>query len=190
MDDAWFDCAVNVVKNNSGLLKTMLTGKGAGISDASVSSFIDTASSLDPATLKMLMKAVKYLSELQKPMYEAYLKLDKWTFGMAQYIVGILVIFIGYYVLKALWYFFYFVFAGVMNLYRLATNTPLPSPVSPPTELSNAAVNKVADVAASVGAAVGAGAATAGAATAAAKEAAKVLNKKVAEESADAEFEF
>ena len=36
---------------------------------------------------------------------------------------------------QGFWFLFYYLFAGILHLYRLVTNTPLPTPVPSPTGL-------------------------------------------------------
>mmetsp|Transcript_10254 Transcript_10254/g.9922 ORF Transcript_10254/g.9922 Transcript_10254/m.9922 type:complete len:329 (+) Transcript_10254:71-1057(+) len=75
MDDAWLDSAISTLKESPDFYKSMVKGKGAmfgGISDEQIDSFIDTAASMDPVTLRWILKIIKYLGSLAKPLQDFY----------------------------------------------------------------------------------------------------------------------
>lgn len=119
MDLAWMDKTISVLKSNPDLFKTMMKGKGGalgGVTDEQVESFIDMASKMDASTLKIIFRLLVYLGSLYRPAVDLYAQVDKWTFGMARYIVMVIFLFLAYWISVPFYYLFRFIF---MQLYAL-----------------------------------------------------------------------
>jgi len=109
MDKEWIESIVKSLKENPKFFKTLLKGKGSmmgGFTDVQMESFIDMLSSLSTWFLVFLIGTIIYIQSLAKPSKELYNTVDKYTFGMAQYIVLALVLVIVYYCTRMGFYMF------------------------------------------------------------------------------------
>ena len=106
MDASWIQSTVDTVKTQPDTIKTMLHGRGAmlgGFSDEQLDGFIDSASRLDEGTLKWGIGTLVFLGSLVKPTIEAYKYFDKYTLGLANYIIGIVIAFVLYFYVTFSW---------------------------------------------------------------------------------------
>jgi hypothetical protein len=109
MDKEWIESIVKSLKENPKFFKTLLKGKGSmmgGFTDVQMDSFFDMLSSLSSWFLVFLLSTIIYIQSLGKPAKELYNTVDKYTFGMAQYIVLALVLVIVYYCTRFGFYMF------------------------------------------------------------------------------------
>lgn len=107
MDAAWIDETVETLTKHSKMVKDMLRGRGAMIgnfTDEQMEGFLDGVGSLAPGTLRWIIVAIIYLSSFYKPAVEWYKYLDRVTLGLAQYIIGALMLFVLYLWGCAAWY--------------------------------------------------------------------------------------
>ena len=106
MDASWIQSTVDTVKTQPETIKTMLHGRGAmlgGFSDEQLDGFIDSASRLDEGTLKWGIGTLVFLGSLVKPTIEAYKHFDKYTLGLANYLIGIVLAFALYFYVTFSW---------------------------------------------------------------------------------------
>ena len=106
MDASWVQSTVDTVKTQPETIKTMLHGRGAmlgGFSDEQLDGFIDSASRLDEGTLKWGIGTLVFLGSLVKPTIEAYKHFDKYTLGLANYLIGIVLAFALYFYVTFSW---------------------------------------------------------------------------------------
>lgn len=197
MDDKWIDKAIDILRTNPQLFKTLFLGRDTtssqGVSDDQLAYFIDFLSGLSPWILKYLFYAIRTLSGWAPSLSQAYQTADKYTYGLAKHVLTGIVVLVFSLVLMGLGRVAMYIFRGVWsfgvhlmgNGAVASTGTSTISKVAQTVTTSTSSV--VSDSVSAAAAAVSAGAA-AGSLGGASTSGSSVIDSQAS--TAELDFEF
>ena len=152
-----------MLKTNPVLFKKMMKQQGgmfANQTDEQIDSYIQQLSQMDEKQLKQIFTTGTWLQQYAGPAKEMYDKVDKATYGCARYILGIIVLIIGYYCVIFGWYVLKNVFSMLRYLFYLVTGVSAGSKAAAgvadsAADIAKTAISDTAKVAEDIPAATG-----------------------------------